>query len=43
MPRGGPWIRPGVGYEVTLSNGTTIKGADIDSNIVWWLTHDMPE
>jgi hypothetical protein len=42
MPKGGPFITD-TGYTVKLSNQTTISGADIDANIVWWLTHNMPE
>lgn len=42
MPKRGPFITDR-GYAVKLSNGQTISGADIDANIVWWLTHNMPE
>jgi hypothetical protein len=30
-------------YQVRLGDGTMISGQDIDANIVWWLTHNMPE
>jgi hypothetical protein len=43
MPKGGgPYITD-AGYKVTLRNGTVISGTEIDANIVWWLTHNMPE
>jgi hypothetical protein len=42
MPRGGPFITDD-GYTVKLSNGTVMKGSDINANIVWWLTNGMPE
>jgi hypothetical protein len=42
MPKRGPFITDD-GYTVKLSNGTSISGADIDANIVWWLTNNMPE
>jgi hypothetical protein len=42
MPKGGPFITD-AGYSVKLTNGIVISGADIDANIVWWLTHNMPE
>ena len=42
MPQAGPFITD-AGYSVQLSNGTTISGADIDANIVWWLTNNLPE
>ena len=42
MPRYGPYIT-NPGYEVTLSNGVKMTGAEIDANIVWWLTNGMPE
>ena len=42
MPQLGPFISD-PGYSVKLSNGTVISGADIDANIVWWLTNNIPE
>jgi hypothetical protein len=42
MPMTGPFITD-PGYSVVLSSGTVISGADIDANIVWWLTNGMPE
>jgi hypothetical protein len=42
MPKKGPFITD-AGYTVKLSNGTSISGADIDADIVWWLTNNMPE
>lgn len=42
MPKRGPFITD-AGYVVKLSNGTSISGTDIDANIVWWLTNNMPE
>jgi hypothetical protein len=42
MPMKGPYITA-AGYAVKLSNGVSIPGADIDANIVWWLTNGMPE
>ena len=42
MPQRGPYITD-PGYKVTLKNGTMISGAQIDANIVWWLTNGMPE
>jgi hypothetical protein len=42
MPQAGPYITD-PGYSVKLGNGTVISGADIDANIVWWLTNNIPE
>jgi hypothetical protein len=42
MPLGGPFITD-PGYSVTLKDGTTISGSQIDADIVWWLTNKMPE
>jgi hypothetical protein len=42
MPRRGPYITD-PGYKVTLRSGRVITGAEIDANIVWWLTNGMPE
>jgi len=42
MPLKGPFITD-PGYTVKLADGTTISGQDIDANIVWWLTNNMPE
>jgi hypothetical protein len=42
MPRGGPFITE-PDYSVRLSNGVSISGADMDANIVWWLTNNIPE
>ena len=42
MPRGGgPWITD-AGYQVTLSNAQVITGADIRTNLEWWLRNGMP-
>jgi hypothetical protein len=42
MPKKGPFITD-PGYTVTLKDGSTITGAKIDEQIVWWLTNNMPE
>ncbi len=42
MPKKGPFITD-TNYSVTLGDGSVVSGADIDANIVWWLTHGMPE
>jgi hypothetical protein len=42
MPKGGPYITD-PGYKVTLSNGTAISGLEIDADIVWWLSNNMPQ
>jgi hypothetical protein len=42
MPRKGPFITD-QDYTVKLANGASIKGSEIDANIIWWLTHEMPE
>jgi hypothetical protein len=42
MPKMGPFITD-AGYRVTLADGQTLPGTQIDSNIVWWLTNGMPE
>jgi len=42
MPEGGPLITE-AGYSVTLPDGTTITGAQIQSNINSWLSNGFPE
>jgi hypothetical protein len=42
MPMKGPYITA-PGYCVKLADGTNVSGAEIDANLVWWLTIGMPE
>ena len=42
MPKKGPFVTD-PGYKVTLADGSVMTGAEIDANIVWWLTNGMPE
>lgn len=42
MPEGGPMITE-AGYQVTLPDGTSISGLDIQKNIKSWLMDGFPE
>ena len=42
MPEGGPYTED-AGYSVTLSNGSTITGAQIMANIKEWLGNGYPD
>jgi hypothetical protein len=42
MPVGGPYITDS-GYSITLANGTVVTGAQIQKDILDWLTNGYPE
>ena len=42
MPAGGPFITD-AGYQVTLSDGTNVTGAQIQTDLLDWLSNGFPE
>jgi hypothetical protein len=42
MPEGGPFITD-ANYQVTLSDGTTVTGAQIQQDMLNWLTNGFPQ
>jgi hypothetical protein len=42
MPKGGPFITDS-DYQVTLADGTTVTGAQIQRDLLEWLTNGFPQ